>query len=265
MNERELTLTYNPKGARKAVFLDVDDTLYDHLAPLRGALVDVLGLPASFPFDKAYHLFRYYSDSLSDREGLSAAPDKEKMEVMRKRRFMLMLADLGVHVDEGQAGRLQASYLKGQFAITPFEGATRLIRELGEAGFLVGVITNGPGSHQRRKIDALAVKTWIPETHMFISGDIGYSKPDPRLFAHVNGQTGTSAENSVYIGDSWRNDVVGSVDAGWTSIWFNHRGAEPESAHKPHYIVSSYAEISGILLGQRRPGGKNAYKRFSGL
>lgn len=29
----------------KTIFFDVDDTLYDHLQPLRGALQDVLGLP----------------------------------------------------------------------------------------------------------------------------------------------------------------------------------------------------------------------------
>lgn len=33
----------------KTIFFDVDDTLYDHLQPLRGALQDVLGLPDEFP------------------------------------------------------------------------------------------------------------------------------------------------------------------------------------------------------------------------
>ncbi|WP_413409930.1 hypothetical protein [Paenibacillus amylolyticus] len=49
------------------------------------------------------------------------------------------------------------------------------------------------------------------------------------------------------MGDSWRNDVVGAVDAGWTVIWFNHREALPESDHQPHFVASSYEEISRIL------------------
>lgn len=38
----------NEKNNTKTIFFDVDDTLYDHLQPLRGALQDVLGLPDNF-------------------------------------------------------------------------------------------------------------------------------------------------------------------------------------------------------------------------
>ncbi|RUT30548.1 HAD family hydrolase [Paenibacillus zeisoli] len=232
----------------KAVFFDVDDTLYDHLSPLRSALMEVLGLPEDFPYERAYYLFRYYSDLLSDEEGLSAVPDKSKMERMRTRRFILSLAELGVHVTEEQAGRLQAAYLRGQFEIRPFEGAVTLIRRLSEAGYVVGLITNGPKEHQMSKILAMEMEKLVPLSHIFVSGAVGIAKPDPRLFTHVNASTGTLAADCHYIGDSWRNDVVGSLGAGWTSIWFNHRGAKPESDHTPHYIVSTFEEI-GTLYG----------------
>ncbi|ANS77025.1 HAD family hydrolase [Paenibacillus yonginensis] len=236
---------------RQAIFLDVDDTLYDHLSPMREALEEELRLPASFPYERAYYLFRYYSDLLSDREGLSASPDRDKIANMQKQRFMLMLADLGVTIDERQAGRLQAAYLARQFAIRPFEGALQLIEGLKRKGHLVGLITNGAGPHQMRKIGALQMENHIPKQRIFVSGVVGMAKPDPDLFAHVNQVTGTLPEHSIYIGDSWRNDVAGSLGAGWTSIWFNHRHAEPESELTPHHVVSSYAEMSRILLGEQ--------------
>ncbi|WP_235847576.1 HAD family hydrolase [Paenibacillus tuaregi] len=234
---------------QKAVFFDVDDTMYDHLSPLRGALTGVLGLPETFAFDKAYYLFRYYSDLLSEEEGLSAVPEKAKLERMRQRRFMLSLAEMGVEVTEEQAEALQASYLRGQFEIEPFEGATELIRELDEAGVVTGLITNGPPEHQMNKIAVLGLDKLIPSERIFVSGAVGYAKPDKRLFEYVNERTGTMGGSCYYVGDSWRNDVVGSLDAGWTSIWFNHRGAKPESDHKPHHIAESYEEIRSLYMG----------------
>ncbi|MCP1423533.1 putative hydrolase of the HAD superfamily [Paenibacillus sp. DS2363] len=231
----------------KTIFFDLDDTLYDHLQPLRGALQDVLGLPDEFPYAEAYHRFRYYSDWLSAQEDLSAVPEADAVERMRRRRFELTMEELGLPLQSGQAEELQAQYLSRQFEIVPFEGAYELIRRLQAEGHTVGLITNGEGEHQRRKLEALDVLSFVDEHLIFISGTTGYAKPDRRLFEYVSKQTGTDARSSYYIGDSWRNDVVGAVDAGWTVIWFNHREALPESDHQPHFVASSYEEISRIL------------------
>lgn len=248
MNKREQRAL-----VRRAFFFDVDDTLYDHLAPMREALTEVLNLPETFPFDRAYYLFRYYSDLLSDREGLSAVPDKQKVKNMQRSRFIHALADLGVTVSVGQAEQLQAAYYARQFAIRPFKGAFELIRKLSGRGMFVGLITNGAGQHQMSKIEVLKVQELISPERMFISGTLGIAKPDPGLFALVNRETGLQAEECIYIGDSWRNDVVGSLEAGWTSVWFNHRGAEPESEHKPHHIAASYEEMEALLLKELQP------------
>ncbi|MDP9700052.1 putative hydrolase of the HAD superfamily [Paenibacillus intestini] len=231
----------------KAIFFDVDDTLYDHLQPLRGALKEVLGLPESFDYALAYHRFRYYSDWLSAQEDLSAVPEPDAVERMRCRRFELTMADFGIELQLGQAQELQRRYLSRQFQITPFQGAYDLIRRLQAEGHTVGLITNGEGQHQRRKLEALDVFGLVDEQLVFISGEIGYAKPDGRLFEHVNKQTGTTADHSYYIGDSWRNDVAGAVDAGWKIIWFNHREASPESDHQPHFTARNYEEISHLL------------------
>ncbi|WP_440113965.1 HAD family hydrolase [Paenibacillus sp. QZ-Y1] len=233
--------------AATAIFFDVDDTLYDHLQPLRGALQNVLGLPDDFPYAEAYHRFRYYSDWLSAQEDLSAVPEPDAVERMRRRRFELTMEEFRRPLQPGQADELQAQYLSRQFEIVPFEGAYELIRRLQAEGHTVGLITNGEGEHQRRKLEALDVFGLVNEKLIFISGTTGYAKPDRRLFEHVSKQTGTDARSSYYIGDSWRNDVVGAVDAGWTVIWFNHRNVQPESDHQPHFVARNYEEISRIL------------------
>jgi putative hydrolase of the HAD superfamily len=234
----------------QAVFFDVDDTMYDHLEPTRGALQHVLGLDGSFPYEAAYHRIRYYSDKLS-AEGrlLHRAPDKLELEDMRIRRFMLAMQEFGSELTWEEAARVQAEYLDRQYRITPFAGAKELMRDLADAGVLVGLITNGPEEHQLHKIRALALQSHVPPEHIFISGAVGFAKPDPRIFAAVNERTGTTADICWYVGDSWRNDVVGASLAGWKVLWFNHRQTAPETTeHSPYGTAVSYGELRALLL-----------------
>lgn len=60
------------------------------------ALQDVLGLSDDFPFADAYHRFRYYSDWLSAQEDLSAVPEPDAVERMRRRRFELTMEEFGL-------------------------------------------------------------------------------------------------------------------------------------------------------------------------
>ncbi|WP_438349545.1 HAD family hydrolase [Paenibacillus sp. FA6] len=231
------------------VFFDVDDTLYDHLDPLRFALQHVLTLGEDFPYEKVYHRVRYYSDLLTERNrDVNTEDGASILEEMRSQRYILALEEFGIYLDKEQAEEIQAQYLGKQFEIQPFAGAIELIKQLQSNGVVVGLITNGPLEHQMGKIRSLSLDHVVPADHIFVSGGVGIDKPDSRLFVHVNKVTGTTAEHSYYIGDTWRNDVVGAMNAGWKMLWFNHRNTQPESEHIPDYIVGNYEEISRILL-----------------
>lgn len=236
-------------SARRAVFFDLDDTLYDHLSPLRATLRDVLQLPDESPYGEIYHKFRYYSDILSAQQaGSFSTGQVEVMENIRTRRFVLTLADFGIEINEVQARALQQDYLGRQYDIEMFEGAGELIQELLNHGIEVGIITNGTLQHQQNKLQALMMDKLLPANRIFVSGAVGFDKPDVQLFTHVNDQLGIPAERCIYVGDSWRNDVVGATEANWTTIWFNYRGAEPETLeHQPDYIAHNYSEVADIV------------------
>lgn len=233
---------------KKAVFLDVDDTLYDHLLPFRKVVQRFATGAEAFPYDKAYYHFRYFSDKLShELGGAGAMGSGEAAQGMRSRRFQLTMAEYGIEITEAEADEAQRLYQGCQYDIEMFPGALELLRELRDAGCLTGLITNGEGGHQRTKIKAMELEGLVEPGRIFVSGEHGFDKPDTRLFRHVNEVTGTIPSQCAYIGDSWRNDVVGAVEAGWTAIWFNHREAGPESDHKPHHEVRDYAQISATI------------------
>lgn len=232
-----------------AVFFDVDDTLYDHLIPFRKAVDGWIADKASFPYEQAYHRMRYYSDKLSMELGGAGAMAADRSAAsMRSRRFRLTLADFGIAVTDVEAERIQQAYAGCQFDIDMFEGARELLHRLADSGCLVGLITNGEGPHQMKKINAMRLESVIPAELIFVSGNVGWDKPNRRLFRHINETTGTLPGECVYIGDSWRNDVIGALEAGWTAIWFNHRNALPESGHEPHHRASSIRELERLLF-----------------
>ncbi|MNZ69644.1 Pyrimidine 5'-nucleotidase YjjG [compost metagenome] len=232
----------------QAVFFDVDDTLYDHLIPFREALQNILHTDTDFPYEQAYHRMRYFSDTLSAQAGGTPTHGKV-LDDMRQNRFILALAEFGLSLTPDQAQKVQDEYLSNQFAIELFEGAEQLIHELMSRGTVVGLITNGPPAHQLQKIQALGIDRILSSDRIFISGAVGITKPDRGLFDHVTESLGLTSSSCYYIGDSWRNDVVGAVSAGWNVVWFNHRGVQPESEHQPHHVVDSYNDIAKVLLG----------------
>ncbi|AZK46321.1 HAD family hydrolase [Paenibacillus lentus] len=234
---------------QRAVFFDLDDTLYDHLIPFRTALTRILATKEDFPYEQAYHRMRYFSDALSAELG-GTPTHGEELHQMRRQRFQMALAEFDLQLTSEQAQAVQEEYLSLQYAIGLFDGVKELITDLKARNFIVGVITNGPPDHQMNKIQALALTKLIPEDQIFISGAVGFTKPDVRLFQHVTDKLGLAPENCCYIGDSWRNDVVGALDAGWKVLWFNHRNVTPESDHQPHHLVTGYPEITKVLLEQ---------------
>jgi len=233
----------------KAVFFDVDDTLYDHLIPFRKAVYPWTEHIAHFPYEKAYHRMRYYSDMLSlEFGGAGQMEEGDSTDLMRRKRFQLALKEFDVLLTEQEAEQIQQLYLACQFDIECFDGARELILELQQKGYVVGLLTNGAEAHQWKKIRALKLDEIIPLSRIFVSGTYGIDKPDPDIFRLINERIDIPAAQCTYIGDSWRNDVIGACHADWNVIWFNHRELEQEAGITLLGDVKDYAELRAILL-----------------
>lgn len=228
-----------------AIFFDLDDTLYDHLIPFKEAVRQVLELDeSSLDFAELFYKVRHHSDLLWPMYLRGEIP----LEETRVRRMELAFAEYGLNIDRDQASAVQAAYIGLQYSISMIDGVCEHIERFIAEGHKVGIITNGPKDHQMSKIRGLGLDQIIPEDLIFISDAVGLAKPDPEIFVHVNQQTGTSADNSLYIGDTWANDVVGALAAGWKVCWYNPRGRQPATDHKPNYIFTNYKEFGELPL-----------------
>lgn len=89
-------------------------------------------------------------------------------------------------------------------------------------GLPLGLVTNGDGAVQRRKIEALGIADLFQT--IVISGEIGFAKPDAQIFTLACKQLGAAPEEAFFIGDDWRFDAEAARAAGLRGIWLDRCG-----------------------------------------
>ena len=108
---------------------------------------------------------------------------------------------------------------------------------LKEKGMALAVVSNSDG-RVRELLDAAGVLPYLDE--VFDSHEIGFEKPDPRLFHHALERLQLKADRALYVGDLESIDVVGAQRAGLTPAL-----VDPDSAvtGKDFLVVSSVSEL----------------------
>lgn len=89
------------------------------------------------------------------------------------------------------------------------------------------VITNGIGEIQRARFAATSILRYFGK--LFISGEIGYAKPDKRFFDTVLSDLGITDRRSVLvIGDSLSSDMAGAIGAGLDCCYLSANGGKTD-------------------------------------
>lgn len=225
-----------------ALIFDIDDTLYNQAEPFTRAYNDVF--PGRFELDPEifFKTSRRYSNSVFD----AAQRGEITMEEMYIYRIKNALASHGLTVTDAEALAFQESYsnYQGEISMTP--AMTDFLAECVAEGRTLGIITNGPAELQHKKIKALGADRFIPAEHTFISGEVGFSKPDVRIFALVQDRLNLKAKDTYFLGDTYVNDMLGAHRCGWHTLWFNRRYHQlPYGGFVPDFTV--YTEPEFIL------------------
>ncbi|WHY01267.1 HAD family hydrolase [Neobacillus sp. DY30] len=230
--------------AINAIFFDLDDTLHDHLYPFSKAFKDSFpALSQQMDVESLYKKFRDFSDLLWKKY----SNQELTLEELRIARIVMALEYFQKGITNEQASEFQAQYELNLDQLQLFADVPELINALKAMGKLVGIITNGPVQHQSNKIHSLDLTSYVSRDHIFISDEVGVAKPNKQIFHHVAKQVNMLPSEMLYIGDSWPNDVVAPMEAGWKAIWYNHRKRLPDTPHKPLEVINDLLSIIDIV------------------
>ena len=223
-----------------AIAFDVDDTLYDLADPYKRAVGEFFGEDHGLPLDELFVRSRIRSDEAYEL----VIAGKQPVEYMHVYRVQKAFGDFGVEVSREDALAFQKTYEKYQGALALSPGMEALIESCKDAGWTVGIISNGDSEHQWLKVSALGIPDLVSGDRIVISGDVGYCKPDVGIFRFAERKLGTVPQECWFVGDTYDCDIVGALHAGWHSVWFNRRGRSlGADMAAPDIEVSTEAEL----------------------
>lgn len=130
-----------------------------------------------------------------------------------------------------------------QFHCVPFQFLTKMLNELKEQGYLLGIITNGRTQFQARAIDGLGIRDYFDA--ILISEVEQVRKPQVEIFQRAMNRLGVSALSSVFVGDRPEADIVGAKGAMMKTIW--KRNLSWTEAKEADAIALELNEIPSIL------------------
>lgn len=230
----------------KLILFDLDDTLFAWYPFWKAGM-----MAAMKEHHSTCHLDTETVFSTFDRYSLSLWPvvEQGKMDwpTYRRMRFIETMRHLGEEANEETADDFMALFhvLKMEY-LKPNPEVVRVVKELAENHHL-GIVTNGPADQQYQKVRSLELDPFFPDETIFVSEEVGFSKPDARIFQKALDHFAVRPHEALFVGDSWDADVVGAMNAGMDAIWVNVRDETPKSASKPLAAIEHVSEIDKVF------------------
>jgi putative hydrolase of the HAD superfamily len=124
-----------------------------------------------------------------------------------------------------------------------FPGAAETLRHLRERGHRLALVTNGGAQPQREKIERFALAPFFDV--ILVEGELGFGKPDPRVFARALRALAADPDDAWMIGNDLDADIAGGCEAGLRTVWVDSegQGLPNEAPARPDRVVAAIAEL----------------------
>ena len=101
---------------------------------------------------------------------------------------------------------------------TAMPGAVEALRHLHDGGVRLGMASNAQDYTRWEMENARVPLEMFDPPLCFLSGDHGFAKPSPRVFATLSEKLaalGIAPHETLMVGDSLENDIIPAAAAGW--------------------------------------------------
>jgi putative hydrolase of the HAD superfamily len=229
--------------AYKHLFFDLDHTLWD------------FDRNSELTLNQLYNEYKLWERGIHDFEAFFKAycihNDKLwerfrngyiKREELRWKRVWLTLIDFKIG-DTALAHEMSTAYLEilpTQTLLTPY---AKEILEHCKDKYTLHLITNGFETTQWLKMQYSGIASYF--THVITSEKSNSLKPHREIFDYALNITGAEIADSIMIGDALEIDVMGALNAGWDTVYYNPMKTPHE--RKPTYEISCFSELMKIV------------------
>ena len=162
-----------------------------------------------------------------------------------------ILEELGYDVPPDVHDALVATYdIPEETELRLTEGVAEALEALKSAGLRIGIICDvgmTPSTALRRFLERHDVLSFFD--HWSFSDDVGFYKPDRRIFEHALAGLGAAPADAAHIGDLKRTDVAGTLAMGMTALRYTGMFDDDTDGPEAHHVVDDHRKLPGLLLG----------------
>jgi putative hydrolase of the HAD superfamily len=179
----------------------------------------------------------YWSDLDRHRTG--------RLDMQRARRDIVRAAFAQLHLE----GMSVADELADRFTalreewVRPFDGAREALAAFRDRGARLGLLTNGSSEFQRRKIERFDLARFFEV--ILIEGELGFGKPDHRVFHRALAELRVTPSETWMIGDNLEWDIAPAQQLGILDVWVDHAGTglPSDSSITPTHTVTALTTL----------------------
>lgn len=119
----------------------------------------------------------------------------------------------------------QAAFMEAEVRETTALPGSKTTLEQLAGNAPIGVLTNGVGRLQRRKLAATGLDEYVDT--IVVSGEIGCGKPNPGIYRTAAERL--SADHRTFVADNYERDLRPARDRGWDIVYVGTRDNLPET------------------------------------
>ncbi|HKY56258.1 MAG TPA: HAD family hydrolase [Anaerolineales bacterium] len=237
----------NSNHSIKAIFFDLDGTLR-HNVPSADQILNAYLIEHGINIDPDDHLkamrweYSYWANSPDLRDDIIAhSMDTDQFWTeYTKRRLLALNLSLETSTEFApKVSRHMGESYKPE-SIVP-DDVRRVLPQLKKAGYVMAVISNRDKPFQET-LDSHGLSEFFDFS--LAGGDVDIYKPDPGIFEHALQRANLTAQETVYVGDNYFADVIGSRRAGLQPVLYDPDGI---FADVDCTIIKSFDELLSVV------------------
>jgi putative hydrolase of the HAD superfamily len=205
--------------ALKAIFFDIDDTLYStsEFSELARSNALEAMIEAGLAVEK--HVLQEELDEVVGEFTSNYEHHFDKLLLRIPRRHYR-----GVNPAIIVAAGVIAYHETKMRRLAPYEDAIEVLRLLSKTQLILGVITEGLEVKQAEKLVRMRVNQYLSPNAVFISNQIGISKPNPKIYQRACSDLNLKPAETMYVGDNPAHDIDPPNEIGMVTVRMRRGG-----------------------------------------
>ncbi|MDE2259866.1 MAG: HAD family hydrolase, partial [Betaproteobacteria bacterium] len=132
-----------------------------------------------------------------------------------------------------------------RFRLQLYPGVEDTIRQLHHK-FRLAIISDGQAAYAVPELNAVGLSEYFDP--IIISGNLGYRKPDKRLFAAALAAMKMEPSEVLFVGNDMYRDVYGAQKLKMKTVFFkSNQGTQEKGGVRPDYIIYNFHELLNAI------------------